>query len=87
MITYLKDRYQVLFPVKNYCQDCYNVIYNSVPVLLFAEQDKLMSYGVSNFRLDFTIEKAKEVENILDLLDGKGKKIEYTNGHYKRGVE
>ena len=86
-ITYLKDRYQVLFPVKNYCQDCYNVIFNSVPVLLFGEQDKLISSGISYFRLDFSIEKAKEVENILNLLDGKGQKIEYTNGHYKRGVE
>ena len=86
-ITYLKDRYQVLFPVKNYCQDCYNVIFNSVPVLLFGEQNKLISSGISYFRLDFSIEKAKEVENILNLLDGKGQKIEYTNGHYKRGVE
>lgn len=86
-ITYLKDRYQVLFPVKNYCQDCYNVIYNSVPVLLFNEIEKLMSYGISSFRIDFTIEKAKEVENVLNLLEGKGQKIEYTNGHYKRGVE
>ena len=86
-ITYLKDRYQVLFPVKNYCQDCYNVIYNSVPVLLFAEENKLKSYGISHFRIDFTIENAKEVENVLHLYKGKGQKIEYTNGHYKRGVE
>ena len=86
-ITYLKDRYNVLFPVKNYCQDCYNVIYNSVPVMLFAEQERLESYGVSHVRLDFSIEKVKEVENVLDLYEGKGTKIEYTNGHYKRGVE
>ena len=86
-ITYLKDRYNVLFPVKNYCQDCYNVIYNSVPVMLFAELERLENYGVSHVRLDFSIEKAKEVENVLDLFEGRGTKIEYTNGHYKRGVE
>ena len=86
-ITYLKDRYNVLFPVKNYCQDCYNVIYNSVPVMLFTEQDRLHSYGVSHIRLDFSIEKENEVENVLDLYEGRGTKIEYTNGHYKRGVE
>lgn len=86
-LTYLKDRYQVLFPVKNYCQDCYNVIYNSVPVLLFGEQKKLKSYGVSHFRLDFSVEHAKEVENVLNLFEGNGEKIDYTNGHYKRGVE
>ncbi len=86
-ITYLKDRYHVLFPVKNYCNDCYNVIYNSVPVLLFGEQEKLRQNGVCHFRLDFSIETAKEVENVLDLYEGKGREIEYTNGHFKRGVE
>ncbi len=86
-LTYLKDRYNVLFPVKNYCQDCYNVIYNSVPVMLFGEQERLQSYGIMHVRLDFSIEKVKEVENVLDLYEGRGTKIEYTNGHYKRGVE
>lgn len=87
-ITYLKDRYNVLFPVKNYCKDCYNIIYNSVPVMLRGEMEKLKKNGVMNFRLDFTIETAKEVENILSLFeDGKGCEIDYTNGHYKRGVE
>ena len=87
-ISYLKDRYHVCFPVKNYCMDCYNVIYNSVPVLLFAEKERLVNYGVSYFRLDFTVENAKEVENICNLYDkGRGHEVEYTNGHYKRGVE
>jgi len=87
-ITYLKDRYNVLFPVKNYCNDCYNVIYNSVPVLLFEEKNRLADYGVKHLRMDFTIESNKEVENILNLYhEGKGRLIDYTNGHYKRGVE
>lgn len=87
-ITYLKDRYDVLFPVKNYCKDCYNVVYNSVPVLLFAEANRLRDYGIKYFRLDFTIESGKDVENILNLCnEGKGRAISYTNGHFKRGVE
>ena len=87
-ITYLKDRYNVLFPVKNYCKDCYNVIYNSVPVMLWGEMEKLQKNGVMSFRLDFTIETAKEVEKVLSLFQGeKGYEIDYTNGHYKRGVE
>ncbi len=86
-ISYLKDRYNVLFPVKNYCKDCYNVIYNSVPVLLFGERSKLKEYGIMNFRMDFTVETAKEVENVLSLYEGNGREIDYTNGHYKRGVE
>ncbi len=87
VLTYLRDRYNVLFPVKNYCQDCYNVIYNSVPVLLFGEENRLRTYGISNFRLDFSIEKSGEVENVLNLYQGRGNEIAYTNGHYKRGVE
>jgi len=87
-ITYLKDRYNVLFPVKNYCNDCYNIIYNSVPVCLFAEINRLRENGVLNFRYDFTIESGEEVENVLNLgNEGKGQAILYTNGHYKRGVE
>ena len=87
-ITYLKDRYNVLFPVKNYCKDCYNIIYNSVPVCLFSEVAKLRENGVFNFRYDFTIETAEEVENVLNLSnEGKGQAILFTNGHYKRGVE
>lgn len=87
-ITYLKDRYNVLFPVKNYCNDCYNVIYNSVPVLLFDEIHRLKENGVLYYRLDFSIENAKEVENVLCLYEtGKGQAFDYTNGHYKRGVE
>lgn len=86
-ITYLQDRYNVLFPVKNYCNDCYNVIYNSVPTKLFGEQQRLIQSGILHFRLDFSIEKAREVENILNLYEGTGNEIDYTNGHYKRGVE
>ena len=87
-ITYLKDRYNVHFPVKNYCKDCYNIVYNSVPVLLFQEMDKLKNMGVNSFRLDFTLESGKETADVLRLYqEGRGHAIEYTNGHYKRGVE
>ena len=87
-ITYLKDRYNVLFPVKNYCKDCYNIIYNSVPVMLFGEMDRLKGMGIQYFRFDFTIETGKDVENVLSLYQGgKWNAFEYTNGHYKRGVE
>lgn len=86
-VMYLKDRYNVRFPVKNYCSDCYNVIYNSVPVMLFGEQERLTQYGIYHFRMDFSIETADEVENVLNLYEGAGREIDYTNGHYKRGVE
>lgn len=86
-ITYLKDRYNVLFPIKNYCDDCYNVIFNSIPLALFGERERLKNFGIKHFRMDFSLETAKEVENVLNLFEGKGREIDYTNGHYKRGVE
>lgn len=86
-ITYLKDRYRVLFPVKNYCKECYNIVYNSVPTLLLDEVDKLKANGIRHFRLDFTIESAAQVRNVLLLFQNKGQEIETTKGHYKRGVE
>uniref|UniRef100_UPI0040562529 DUF3656 domain-containing U32 family peptidase n=1 Tax=Agathobacter sp. TaxID=2021311 RepID=UPI0040562529 len=85
--AYLKDRYQVLFPVKNHCSDCYNTIYNSVPVSLIKEQTALKKMRLSYFRLEFTIETEKETEKILNLLNEKGTSISCTAGHYKRGVE
>lgn len=86
-ISYLKDRYGVLFPVKNFCGECYNVIYNSVPAMLFQEMKNMKEMGIYRFRLDFTIENGEEVSNILDLFEGKGRKTDYTKGHYRRGVE
>lgn len=86
-ITYLKDRYQVCFPVKNFCNECYNVVYNSVPTLLHSEIERLEDMGLRRFRIDFTIETAEEASNVLDIFCGKGREIMSTKGHYKRGVE
>lgn len=96
-ITYLKDRYQVQFPMKNFCAYCYNVIYNSLPVLLFANLPELEKSGISDFRLDFTVESEKETAEVLALLEQFENRTlqkypqhwqnRYTNGHYKRGVE
>ena len=96
-LSYLKDRYQVQFPVKNFCTYCYNVVYNSLPVLLFSNLEELKKAGVRDFRMDFTMESAKETGAILKLYeefaDGSRRQYpkewenRYTNGHYKRGVE
>ena len=96
-ITYLKDRYQAQFPVKNFCSACYNVVYNSLPVMLFSNIRELQKAGLGTFRLDFTMESEKMAGNVMDLLEEflyedrrqypEHWKEHYTNGHYKRGVE
>ena len=97
-IVYLKDRYDVVFPVKNVCSECYNVVYNSKPLVLFGQSKELRKMQFLSFRLSFTTEEAQEVKQILDLCEksfmGEEKtnikdffKEEFTYGHYKRGVE
>lgn len=94
-ITYLRDRYKKKFPVRNYCSECYNVIYNSLPTMLFLQQNELRQSGIQEFRLHFTIESAKDIREILSAYledtsqDGRQAKLsgQYTKGHYKRGVE
>lgn len=93
---YLVDRYEKQFLIKNYCLDCYNVIYNSQPLCLIQHINDLTKQGFTKFRLDFHDETRERIDVILKLYQGaiQGKKIkaedipfEYTNGHYKRGVE
>lgn len=85
--TLLKDRYGKSFPVKNYCTHCYNIVYNSVPMVLKKEMEKYRD--ISYLRLDFTVETYEETSSVLDcMLGDKPLAIkEYTTGHEKRGVE
>ena len=88
-ITYLKDRYNKLFPVKNMCNECYNVIYNALPTMLFNDIARLKESKIHNLRLMFTVEDAAETREILSYFENPSLKRrgEFTNGHYKRGVE
>lgn len=96
-IIYMKDRYNVIFPIKNNCDECYNVIYNSLPVVLFGQAEEIKRMQFASYRLSFTTETVKEVRNVLDICAAtfvaQSKNIkdiysgEFTYGHYKRGVE
>ncbi len=99
-ISYIKDRYDKKFAVKNDCEECYNVIYNSLPLLLFGQAEELKRMHFTAYRLSFTTEEEKEVQKVLQLCenifvpeDGKDLKMkdfysgDFTYGHYKRGVE
>lgn len=91
----LKDRYSVYFPVKNFCPECYNVIYNSLPVCLFKEDVTVKKIAPAAVRLSFTTETEEETEQILTIYGDIYKNggilgqmpMECTNGHFKRGVE
>lgn len=81
-LIYLKDRYNKSFAVCNNCKECYNSIYNSLPTMLTKNIGKLKEAGIRSFRYSFTIETPKQIKAVMD-----DKVAEYTNGHYKRGVE
>lgn len=94
---YLKDRYAKIFPVKNKCRECYNVIYNTSPLCLLHHQRELQRLAPEAVRLHFTIENEQKMEQVFSLYRQafwEKKKIlpeqyfkDYTNGHFKRGVE
>lgn len=96
-VLYLKDRYGKYFPVKNHCCECYNTIYNTTPLMLFGYGEELRGMGMAGYRIAFTLEDKMEVRRILQIckdtfLTGERKirdlfAEDYTNGHYKRGVE
>ncbi|MCM1025953.1 MAG: U32 family peptidase [Roseburia sp.] len=83
----LIDRYNKEFPVAADCRHCMNVIYNSVPLSLYRECDGWKERA--RLRLQFTVEGADEVRQILDaFLDGKELRLPaHTAGHEKRGAE
>lgn len=94
-ILYLTDRYKKKFVVKNYCKYCYNITYNPVPLMLLSQAEEIMELMPGYIRLDFVKETADEMKKIIDLyakrfLNGKSVCIpdmEYTKGHFKRGVK
>ncbi len=88
MITRLKDRKGSRHYVKNYCDACYNVIYNSEPLVLTDLKEELSRLNISVHRLQFTVETEEKIKQVLSMyLDGGEPDMAYTRGHWKRGVE
>ncbi len=90
---FLKDRKQTMFPVCSDCQNCYNIVYNCVPLALFGEMEAVLKTGVRGYRLAFTMEDQRQTAEILALFRKARKKehipnnsFVYTKGHFRRGV-
>lgn len=94
-VYHMVDRYHNDFPVQQNCIHCYNVLYNTVPMSLHGQAAQLLKEGYAAYRLDFSLETADETRQILDYYQHLWQKEEasifpvkdFTNGHYKRGVE
>lgn len=91
----MKDRYQKEFPVKNVCAYCYSVTYNSVPNVLLEEEQRIRALSPEGIRLHFTLEDEEKTKQMLHLYERafcQRKKVEmprmeYTKGHFKRGIK
>ena len=90
-----KDRYQKTFTVKNHCDYCYNMIYNTAPLVLTDQKPEIETLNPKALRLHFTIEDRKTMKDILRLYENvfvkggcsKEPDIEFTRGHFKRGIK
>jgi putative protease len=92
----LTDRYKNVFMIEQNCLHCYNILYNTVPLSLHGQLEGILRHEYSELRLDFSIEDETQTKNVLDYyiaLIGKRENNrefplkDFTNGHYKRGVE
>ncbi|MDO4312745.1 MAG: DUF3656 domain-containing protein [Eubacteriales bacterium] len=91
----MRDRQDRKNTVKNECSYCYNVIYNSAPLMLHNQYKELCSLQPKALRLQFTVEDKKRTKEILKLftalyLEGQIDSVpdmEFTKGHFKRGVK
>lgn len=82
----IKDRTQKEISVYNQCEVCENTIYNSIPLSLHDETERIEA---DYLRISFTMEDEIQMVQILDLFMKKRKDAlyEYTKGHFKKGIE
>ena len=93
----LQDRIRKRFPVILHCDRCENTIYNTVPLSLHRDMDKvrkLQAQGLETFMVSFTVENGPQTEEILRFFveqDAKGSVpralSDFTRGHFLKGVE
>lgn len=91
----MEDRRHRKNMVKNECVYCYNIIYNSVPLMLLGQYLEVASLRPKGLRLQFAWEDAGRTREVLDLFAAAYLKreasaepdTEYTKGHFKRGVK
>lgn len=93
-ILKMKDRYKKEFTVQCCCNPCYNIIYNSVPLVLLKEAREVKNLSMASLRLSFTTEDYQTTQEISRLyldrfLNDSDFNYErsHTKGHFKRGIE
>ncbi len=95
---HLTDRYQNDITIVQNCIHCYNILYNTVPLSLHKQLAHILQKNYQVLRLDFSIEDKRQTSAVIAYYlsqitcpntdrTAKFPLGEFTNGHYKRGVE
>ena len=83
------------FSVNN-CRDCYSIIYNGVPTDNVKQLTNNRNTDITNeYLIDFTIESVDQTKKVMDRLekiqtgetDIESDELDYTRGHYIKGIE
>ncbi len=90
----LTDRMNNVFPIKRYCNVCYNKIYNCKPLSLLTMTKEINLLSPAGIRLDFTtetLEEAREVSRkfinvFVNRVSDEKELADFTRGHFKRGI-
>lgn len=80
--VYIKDRMNAVFPVFRNCNNCFNIIYNSVPIFI-ENNDKY--YSCISFTDEDPITVNAVMEHYINNKDYEPSK--YTKAYWKHGVE
>lgn len=91
----MTDRYHKEFVIKSCCDYCYNVIYNTEVMSLLDQKKEIELVHPKVMRLHFTLEDAEKTLKVLNGFENvfvKNKEIEmlemeFTRGHFKRGIK
>lgn len=96
----LTDDMGNVFYVRNYCGECYNIMYNGVPTSILDRLD-LIHDSFTDAYIELTVEDGEKTNKIMDYIEkniiGLGDMEqdndvhapikEYTRGHYFKGIE
>lgn len=87
---HLTDRYRNDITIVQNCTHCYNILYNTVPMSLHGQLDRILKKNYPVLRLDFSVENGTQTRAVIEYFLNSCTEFpyrEFTNGHYKRGVE
>lgn len=85
---FIRDRKNAALPYVTACRDCYNIIFNSVPLYLLDKISEIKMLNAEFAGLIFTDEDEEAVRKILKFAAEESPMPEgFTRGHYKNSVE